>query len=97
MYSRLIIVALIYIAAGCGNSDDVSAPMGNGNESEFLGRWVSRASLPTPRQEMPHAVLDGKIYVPGGIDQNRNGSTVVEVYTPATNSWSVAAPLLEAA
>ena len=58
-----------------------------------LGRWITRPALPTPRQEMPHAVLDGKIYVVGGLDGARTASNLVEVYDPATGVWSTAASL----
>ncbi len=52
------------------------------------GRWFTRAPLPTPRQEMPLALLDGKIYVPGGFNRNGNGLAIVEVFEPAANRWS---------
>ena len=54
------------------------------------GQWITRPALPTPRQEMPHAVLDGKIYVIGGITGAQTASNVVEVYDPATGLWSTA-------
>lgn len=65
------------------------------SQGDTLGLWFSRAPLPTPRQEVPHAVLEGKIYVPGGFGSGGIGSTVVEVFDPATNSWSTIAPLPE--
>jgi hypothetical protein len=34
--------------------------------SQSTGAWFTRKPLPIPRQEIPHAVLNGKIYVPGG-------------------------------
>ncbi len=60
---------------------------------EDRGVWSKRAPLPTPRQEVPHVVLDGKVYVPGGIDAQRQGTRVVEVYDPATDTWTTTAPL----
>ena len=47
-----------------------------------------------PRREMPAALLDGRIYVTGGIGDNQVLSTV-EVYDPARDSWSPAPPLPE--
>ncbi len=55
-----------------------------------LGRWITRAPLPTPRQEIPHAVLDGKIYVVGGFDDDQLATNVMEVYDPSANTWSPA-------
>lgn len=57
------------------------------------GRWESRKSLPTPRQEIAHVVVAGKIFVPGGLDTFRNGSRLVEVFDPQTNAWQTAAAL----
>jgi N-acetylneuraminic acid mutarotase len=42
---------------------------------------------------MPHAVLDAKIYVPGGITASGVRSTVVEIYDPATDGWTTGTPL----
>ncbi|MGH7495551.1 MAG: Kelch repeat-containing protein [bacterium] len=57
------------------------------------GRWFTRGPLPTARQEMPLALLDGKIYVPGGFARNGNGVALVEVFEPAANRWSTIADL----
>jgi len=65
------------------------------SQTDSLGRWFTRASLPTPRQEIPHAVLHGRIYVPGGLAAGGIGSTAVEVFDPTTNSWTMIAPLPE--
>jgi N-acetylneuraminic acid mutarotase len=60
---------------------------------QSLGRWFTRAPLPTPRQEMPLALLDGKIFVPGGFVQGGAGSSIIEIFDPATNRWSTFASL----
>ena len=57
---------------------------------------MRRAPLPTARQEIGCAVVGGKIYVIGGLDEASRGTTFVEVYDPASNSWSSGAPLPEA-
>lgn len=59
------------------------------------GQWLTRAAMLTPRQEISPAVLNGKIYVPGGFGANAQATNVVEVYEPATNSWTPVAPLPE--
>ena len=58
-----------------------------------LGEWQARALLPTARQEIPHAVLNGKIYVPGGFTVSRSATNAVEVFDPSTNDWSTAPSL----
>jgi N-acetylneuraminic acid mutarotase len=57
------------------------------------GSWQNLAPLPTARQELATAVLDGKIYVIGGYDQNIASTSTVEVYNPATNTWASAQPI----
>ena len=57
------------------------------------GYWFDRADLPTARQEILPGELDGKIYVIGGWLDGYSITNIVEVYDPATNSWSTAAPL----
>ena len=56
--------------------------------------WVSAAPLPTPRTHLSAVTLNGKIYTLAGQhnhDVNPTDVSVVEVYNPATNSWSTAA------
>jgi hypothetical protein len=42
------------------------------------------------------AVTEGRIYVAGGYRADRSTAATVEVYDPATNAWSFAAPMPEA-
>lgn len=58
-----------------------------------MGTWITRAPLPTARQEMPHVFLDDKIYVLGGIDASRNSIDFVETYNPKTGVWEDIASL----
>lgn len=64
-------------------------------EDNPLGHWITRAPLPTARQELATAVLDGRIYVVGGMDAAGTALARVDVFDPEANSWSVAAPLPE--
>jgi len=54
--------------------------------------WVTRASMPTARYELGAALGgDGRIYVVGGhgsAHNPREDLSTVEVYDPATDSWS---------
>jgi len=58
-----------------------------------MGTWISRPALPTPRQEMPHVMLNGEVYVLGGINAARSSSELVEAYNPETGQWSEKASL----
>jgi N-acetylneuraminic acid mutarotase len=58
--------------------------------------WASKATKPTGVSNIGAGVINGKIYVPGGYYVSGSSSyatSVVEVYDPATNSWSTVAPL----
>lgn len=57
-------------------------------QNNSTGRWFARKPLPTPRQEMPLAQLNGRVYVPGGFLESGEGTSYGEVFTPLTNSWS---------
>lgn len=85
--SRLLVVlpALVFILASCGDDDGVPAPS--------PGEWESRAPLPTPRAEVAFAELNDQIYVIGGMDANLIGMSTVEVYDPAKDKWSQAPDL----
>ena len=51
------------------------------------------ASLNVPRHSFGTAVLDGKLYVVGGIDSEGLELDSVEAYDPATNLWTLKASL----
>ena len=57
------------------------------------GQWQQLASMPSDRQELATAVLDGKIYAIGGLNKNGVSTNNVEVYNPANNAWAVAQPI----
>ena len=55
-----------------------------------VGTWSTVSPMLTPRQEMPGVLLDGKIYVAGGMDAPKccNVLDNFEVYDIATDKWS---------
>ena len=56
------------------------------------GTWQELAPMPAARQELATAVLNGKIYVLAGYDENGNDGLRL-VYDPPTNTWASAQPL----
>lgn len=57
--------------------------------------WARRTSKPRPTRNISAAVLDGRVYVPGGYDATDQAISVVEVYDPSSDTWSEAGPLPE--
>ncbi len=57
--------------------------------------WRHRASKPNAAANIGAAVIGGKIYVPGGYGAERKALDVLEIYDPATDSWSTGAHLPE--
>lgn len=58
--------------------------------------WTQAAPLPNPRNHIAVVALNGKIYVIGGQHRNNEGTEnqeQVDVYDPATDSWTRAANL----
>jgi len=54
--------------------------------------WTTMAELPTARSGLEVAVVDGKIYAIGGINQEGFRATTEE-YDPTTNSWTFKASM----
>ncbi|HET6261852.1 MAG TPA: kelch repeat-containing protein [Chloroflexia bacterium] len=77
-----------------------SSPTASPGASPANGTWTQAKPMPTFRLEHGTAVLGGKIYTVGGFaGRGRNMTEIsreVEVYDPATDSWSSVAPIPEA-
>ena len=57
------------------------------------GEWQTLAPMPSARQELATAVLNGKIYVIAGFDSGGASTSTVEAYNPASNSWASVQPI----
>src|SRR5438105_7002063 len=57
------------------------------------GEWQSFTFMPSERQELATAVLNGKIYVIAGLNAQRSSTDTVDVYNPATDTWTSAHPV----
>jgi N-acetylneuraminic acid mutarotase len=58
--------------------------------------WVTERPMPTPRNSVGIAALDGKIYVVGGWAQTAYGegfTGALEVFDTATNTWTAKKPM----
>jgi N-acetylneuraminic acid mutarotase len=50
--------------------------------------WKKGTPSPFPRVESPTAVVEGKLYLFGGFTEELDASNELDVYDPATDSWS---------
>lgn len=92
-----VLAATALVLAGCRGADTSSTTTAPAPEP---GSWERVSGMAFPRSEMPGAVLDGMVYVPGGFMTTAQGGATgtarVEVYDPDADSWSAAPDLPEA-
>ncbi|HEY3067808.1 MAG TPA: kelch repeat-containing protein [Methylomirabilota bacterium] len=87
---RIVALAAVVLLAGCfGVTTESRAPL----DVATPGTWTTLAPLPTPRQEVAAAALDGRVFVIGGFGENAEPVAVVEAYDPTTDRWEARAPL----
>ena len=58
--------------------------------TQASGTWETRTPMPQRRQELATGVLNGKVYVIGGYDENGNSTVTVQIYNPTTDTWTSA-------
>lgn len=56
--------------------------------SQANAKWEAVPNLPTPRRALSIAAYNGKLYAIGGMTSSNGVTTKVEIYDPATKSWS---------
>jgi uncharacterized repeat protein (TIGR01451 family) len=83
-----------YAIGGLGGDTWAVALGANERYDTCTGRWDAMAPMPTPRGNVSAAVIDGKIYVPGGYAAEAH-LDVLEIYDPASDSWSSGAAMPE--
>jgi hypothetical protein len=81
---------LVYAIGGVGNLGVVGKVEVYNPQTDA---WTSGRSKPTPAGFVSAAVLDDKIYVPGGAVAERQVVDVLEMYDPQQDTWQRRAPL----
>jgi N-acetylneuraminic acid mutarotase len=56
--------------------------------------WTSKRSIPTARWGAAAGVIDGKLYIAGGMGIDYSVLSAMEMYDPATNTWAARAKML---
>ena len=90
----------IYVIGGGIGSDNISdTPTYFGTVEEYdpvTDTWTTKADMPTPRALLTCCAINGKIYaVGGGFGPVRDLTFLgtVEVYDPATDTWTTKSPM----
>jgi N-acetylneuraminic acid mutarotase len=63
------------------------------NAEENQPSWKSMSSMPTPRGGFGVAVVGGRIYAIGGLNENNSPLSVTEEYNPQKNEWVTKTPM----
>lgn len=79
---------VINLLWSCGGSD---SPAGASIGTQSA--WSGGKPMPTPRQEVAAATLEGKIYVFGGLGVDGSTLATAERYNPEKDAWEVILPL----
>lgn len=77
----------IYVFGGYGGSSRVD------EYDPVTDTWIQKSDMPTERHALSTSALDGKIYAIGGYVPGVSGYpgvATVEVYDPATDTWTIA-------
>jgi hypothetical protein len=91
LLAALAAVAAIVLIAGSG-SDEPETDRAGAIPSARLkaaSPWRPLPPMPTPRQNMGSTVVDGTIWVVGGLGGGSIGSRRVEGFDPVVNGWKV--------
>jgi N-acetylneuraminic acid mutarotase len=89
------VLAVGLLASACGSDGgpgQPTQPSPTATAPPPGGPWSTLAPMLQPRSEMAIAEMGGKVYVIGGYPPGRIPSNVVQVYDPATNSWTLGPP-----
>ena len=87
---RAVLALAVIILAGClGKTTDSTAPV----DIMSPGKWIPLAPMPTARQEVAVAELNGRVFVIGGFGPDAEAVATVEVYDPASDRWETRVPL----
>lgn len=87
MSKKLIRAAIVMLLVSLFFST-VQFPIGGAAENE----WTARRYMPTAREGLGVAVVNGKIYAIGGLSNDTN-LAVNEEYDPATDTWKTKEPM----
>lgn len=97
-FTAEVINGKIYLMGGLSPNGSHDYSIENGVVFDpITNKWTKLAPMPTVRDTVKTAVIDGKIYAIGGYVTKYDTGTKVnnstEVYDPSTNQWSSLSPM----
>jgi N-acetylneuraminic acid mutarotase len=94
-----VVDGIIYVIGGFGDSG-VPGPPWLASSIVYAydpatDEWTKKADMPTARLHIGVCVIDGQIYVSGGLTKwdLASGVPTVEIYDPATDTWTQASDM----
>jgi RNA polymerase sigma factor (sigma-70 family) len=95
-HSAEVVNGKVYVIGGCPIGMVGNQWFGNGGVLSLVeeydpisNRWTKMADMPTGRMWQSSSVVNGKIYVIGGVDLNKEEIlSAVEEYDPLTDKWT---------
>ena len=94
-HTAAVVDGKIYVLGG-EIDDDEGEPVATDRVDVYdpaADSWQQMAAMPAARDSHAAAVLDGKIYVTGGIFDSSGVSDALEAYDPVANTWTKLASL----
>jgi N-acetylneuraminic acid mutarotase len=91
-----VIDGKLYVAGGIENTSGAPGYVSDKLEvyDPMADKWEPRSRMPLARRNTAGGVIDGKLYVFGGVNETNSGSTnTLFVYDPVTDTWSIKTPL----
>jgi non-specific serine/threonine protein kinase len=87
----VVVIAVTVVVAGSGSDDPGTEPAGGVPAARLKAAsdWRPLPPMPTPRQNMASTVVDGTVWVVGGLGGGSSGQRRIEGYDPAVNGWKV--------
>jgi len=82
-------------ASVAASAEPTSRPTPSPKVYDLQGAWADGAQMTSKRAELAATVLDGRLYVAGGIDSRATSLTTFEAYDPASDTWIELAPIPE--
>lgn len=83
----------IVLAPPLAAAETASFNTGRAGAAPASGSWRSAARMPTRRWGMGAGVIDGRLFVVGGIDASGNILGTLEAYDPAADRWESLPPM----